>query len=49
MGLGVLDGLKADGHDGDGGRGQVFDHRDQISLQGQRLHLTPADGLTCQF
>lgn len=43
--LGVLHRLEADGHNSDGGRRQVFDHGDQVRLQGQSLHLTPADRL----
>lgn len=43
--LGVLHRLEADGHDSEGWRQQVFDHRDQVRLQGQSLHLTPADRL----
>lgn len=49
MGLGVLDGLKADGHDRDGRRGQVFDHSDQVATHGQSLHFAPADRLVHQF
>lgn len=44
--FGVLHCLEADGHYGEGWGHQVFDHTDQVRLQGQSLHLTPADRLT---
>lgn len=49
MSLGVLDSLEADGHDSDGWRWQVFDHRDQITPQSKSLHLTPADCLAVEL
>lgn len=47
--LGVLNGLQADGHDGDGRGRQVFNHTDQVASQSQSLHLTPADRLARQL
>lgn len=43
--FGVLHRLQADGHDSERWRRQVFDDGDQVRLQGQSLHLTPADRL----
>lgn len=43
--FGVLHRLEADGHDGEGRRRQVFDHADEVGLQSQGLHLTPAGRL----
>ena len=49
VGLGVLHRLEADGHNGDGWWGQVFDHGDQVAPQGLSLHLAPADRLTIEL
>lgn len=43
--FGVLHRLQADGHDSERRRRQVFDDSDEVRLQGQNLHLTPAERL----